>query len=204
VAKPGLTDQLLRELAPFLAEDGIDANDLAAVPDQATLREALNRAVRRRNTELFSPAGDVREQAVLALRRVVEAICADDTVLAAELVAEIKPESPDNSTATVSACIGLTLRLLDAWLPGGDERVPAQLAERTRLPRGAWVGARAATDILDLASKGRAFQSLPSLISHQGGRHVLYGSALALAAATNAWSAAHAVPVPTLAREVIA
>jgi hypothetical protein len=197
-------DDIKRELAPFLAEDGIDINDPATIPaDRATLREALNRAILRRNTALFSPAGDAREQAVLALRRVVEAICAEDNLLATELIDGIEPESADNSAATVSACIGLTLRLLDAWLPGDDERAPATLAQRTRLPRGPWIGARAATDILDLAADGRAFQSLQAMVREQGGRHVLYGSTLALAAAVNAWSGVHAIPVPRLARDVI-
>jgi hypothetical protein len=48
---------------------------------------------------------------------------------------------------------------------------------------GDWTGKRAATttDILVLARKGRAFASLDTLIARQGGKHVLYGSALTLA-----------------------
>ena len=61
----------------------------------------------------------------------------------------------------------------------------------TRLPAGHWTGERAATDILTLARKGRAFASLDSLIARQGGQHVLYGSALALAAALQAWARTH-------------
>ena len=41
---------------------------------------------------------------------------------------------------------------------------------------------------MTLARKGRAFTSLDALIARQGGQHVLYGSALALAAALQAWS----------------
>jgi hypothetical protein len=150
-----------------------------------------------------TPEGDARERAVVALRRVVEAICAHDNLLATELMDDIEPTSPDDSVATISACVGITLHLLDAWLPGEDERVPRQLAQRTRLPRGPWVGARAATGILDLAAQGRAFHTMQGLVREQGGRHVLYGGTLALAAAVNAWSAAHAIPVPQLARDVI-
>jgi hypothetical protein len=197
--------ELMRELAPFLAEEGIDVNNPTTMPaDGDAMRDALNRAIRRRNAALLTPEGAARERAVAALRRVVEAICSDDNLLATELMDGIEPESPDNSAATIAACIGITLHLLDAWLPGADERAPTQLAERTRLPRGPWVGARAATDILDLAAQGRAVQSVPSLVREQGNVHLLYGSALALAAAVNAWSAAHAIPVPQLAREVIA
>lgn len=200
-----MDEELKLELAPYLAEDGIDLNDAETMPaDRSAMRAALDRAIRRRNAALLTPEGDARERAVVALRRVVEAICSDDNPLATELMDDIEPVSPDDSAPTVSACIGVTLHLLDAWLIGEDQRVPAQLAQRTRLPRGPWVGARTATDILDLAAKGRALQSVASLVREQGGNHLLYGSALALAAAVNAWSAAHAIPVPQLAREVIA
>ena len=64
----------------------------------------------------------------------------------------------------------------------------AGLARLTRLPAGHWTGERAATDILTLARKRRAFASLDALIARQGGRQVLYGSALALAAALQAWA----------------
>ena len=77
--------------------------------------------------------------------------------------------------------LGLALGLLDQWLSGHDADVPAGLAKLTRLPAGHWTGERAAVDILTLARKGRAFACLDSLIARQGGQHVLYGSALALA-----------------------
>jgi len=47
---------------------------------------------------------------------------------------------------------------------------------------GHWTGERAATDILALARKGKAFRSLDKLLIRQGGPQVLNGSALALAA----------------------
>ena len=77
------------------------------------------------------------------------------------------------------------------------------LAAITRLPAGRWTGERAATDILTLARKGRSFASLDSLIARQGGQHVLYGSALALAAAVQAWAAQTGTPVTDLARAAV-
>jgi len=56
------------------------------------------------------------------------------------------------------------------------------------LPSGHWLGERAATDILALARKGRAYRSLDTLLIRQGGKQVLYGGALALAAALRTWS----------------
>ena len=111
--------------------------------------------------------------------------------------------APDGSAATVASCIGVALGLLDQWLAGHDSGAPARLAPLTRLPAGHWTGERAARDILTLARKGRAFASLDSLIARQGGRHVLYGSALTLAAALQAWSRHTGTPLIDLARTAI-
>jgi hypothetical protein len=46
--KPGMARELLRELAPLLAEEGIDAGNIDA-PDLQTLQAAMSRAVERRN-----------------------------------------------------------------------------------------------------------------------------------------------------------
>ena len=51
--------------------------------------------------------------------------------------------------------------------------------------------------------RGRAFAALDALIARQGGRHVLYGSALILAAALQAWSRYAGTPVIDLARAVV-
>ena len=84
-----------------------------------------------------------------------------------------------------------------------DPTTPTRLADRVRLAKGHWQGERAARDILALASKGRAFRSLGSLITRQGGQHVLYGSALALTATIRTWSTETATPMPELARTTI-
>ncbi len=65
--KPGLANEMLQELAPLLAEEGIDVNDID-VPDLATLQAAMNRAVERGNMTRFTPVGPAREQAVTTLR----------------------------------------------------------------------------------------------------------------------------------------
>jgi hypothetical protein len=105
--------------------------------------------------------------------------------------------------ATVAGCTGLALGLLDQWLSGHDTSAPPGLAGLTRLPAGHWTGERAARDILTLARKRRAFASLDALIARQGGRHVLYGSALVLAAALQAWARHAGTPLIELARTVV-
>ena len=200
--KPGMASDLLRELAPLLAEEGIDVDNID-VPDLETLRRALNRAMERHNMALFTPAGQARELAAVTLRLAAEAIADGDTRLAAGVLDQAQPESPDGSVPTVAACTGIALGLLDQWLAGHDTGAPAGLATMTRLPAGNWTGERAAIDILTLARKGRAFGSLDSLIARQGGQHVLYGSALALAAALQAWARHAETPLIDLARTVI-
>jgi len=172
--KPGMADEMLRELAPLLAEEGIDLSG-DDVPDMQALQAALNRAVERRNLELFSPVGVTRQIAVDTLHQVVYAVLAGDSTTAGKLLEQVQPESPDNTVATVSSCIGIALGLL-------DDTLTAVNAPTAALPAGHWTGERAATDILALARKGKAFRSLDKLLIRQGGPQVLNGSALALAA----------------------
>ena len=200
--KPGMADELLHELAPLLAEEGIDVDNID-VPDLDTFQGALSRAVERRNMAMFTPVGQARELAAVTMRLTAQAIADGDTRLAASILDQAQPESPDNSSATVSACIGLALGLLDRWLSGNDTKAPAGLARLIRLPAGHWTGERAATDILTLARKGRAFASLDALIARQGGQHVLYGSTLILAAALQGWARHAETPLIDLARSVV-
>jgi hypothetical protein len=199
---PGVADELMQELAPFLAEDGIDVNNLEA-DDLETFQRALERAMERRNMALFTPVGATREVAVVTLWLAVDAILDDDTALAGAILDQVQPESPDNAVATVASCTGISLGLLDSWLSGHDANAPANLAQHTKLPRGHWIGERAATDVLVLASKGRAFRSLKTLIIRQGSRQLLPGSALALAAATDAWAKLTDTPRSDVIRTVI-
>lgn len=200
--KPGLADEMLRDLAPLLAEDGIDVDNID-VPDLDTLQHALNRAVERRNMQLFSPVGTTRDIALTTLRLTVEAILDGDTARAGTLLTQIQPESADNTVATVSSCIGIALGLLDDWLSGQAVDAPTDLGQRTSLPAGHWNGERAATDILVLARKGRAFRSLDKMLARHGGPQVLTGSTLALAAATDAWARLGDTPRAQLIQTVI-
>lgn len=200
--KPGMAKDLLRELGPLLAEDGIDVENID-VPDLQTLQRAMDRAVERQNMALFTPVGEARDLAIATMRLAVEAIAEGDSVLAGSILQQVQPESPDNSTATVAGCIGLALGLLDEWLAGRDPQAPAGLAGQVRLPAGHWLGERAATDILALAGKGKAFRSLSKVIGRQGGKQVLFGAALALTATIQAWSDRAGTPVPDLARAAI-
>ena len=200
--KPGIADEMLRELAPLLAEEGIDVDHID-VPDLDNLQAAMNRAVERHNMARFTPVGPARELVVTTLRLVIDAMADGDTALAGSILQQVQPESPDNTVATVAGCIGLALGLLDDWLTGSDPQAPKNLGQQVRLPAGHWLGERAANDILVLARKGRAYRSLHTLITQQGGEHVLYGSALALAATTQTWATATDTPVAEIAHTTL-
>lgn len=186
--QPGLAQDTLRELAPLLAEEGIDVDNID-VPDLATLQAAMNRAVERLNMTRFTPVGRARELAVSALHRAVEALTAGDGPAAAAILAEVVPDSPDETVATAAGCIGVSLGLLDEWLTVTVTDAPAVFARRVDLPAGHWAGERAATDILALARKGRSFRTLDRLLVSHGGKNVLDGAVLALSAAVRTWAA---------------
>ncbi|MEO6470317.1 MAG: hypothetical protein ABIR57_00710, partial [Aeromicrobium sp.] len=172
---PGVADDLMREIAPLLAEEGIDLDDPAKIPDTETLQLALNRAIERRNMALFTPIGKSRELALTTLRLYVEAVATSQNEFAGAILATARPESPDNSVATVAGTIGVALDLLDEILSGQRNDAPPGIGARARLPKSHWVGERAARDILDLARRRRAFRAFGSLITTQGSQAVQSG-----------------------------
>lgn len=195
--QPGLAQDTLRELAPLLAEEGIDVDNID-VADLATLQEAMNRAVERMNMIRFTPVGPARDLAVSALRRAVEALTAGESRQAAAILDAVVPDSPAGTDATVAGCIGISLGLLDDWLANPSPPAPAALTGQVELPAGHWTGERAATDILALARKGRSFRALDRLLVNHGGKNVLYGATLVLTAAVQAWAADTNTTVSTI------
>lgn len=177
----------MRELAPYLAEDGYDLDNLQT-DNLEEFQQALNRAIDRRNAALFSPVGEAREVVIATLRLVVSAIAKGHSDLAKALLETIQPESPDNKTATVAGFIGVSLELLDHWFVDATSSAPSALAREVVLPHVAWADAAAARDVLALAKKGRAMSSLRSLIVHQGSHSLVSGAAVAVTGAVATWS----------------
>src|SRR5260221_3495398 len=94
--KPGLAKETLRELAPLLAEEGIDVDNID-VPDLDPLQAAMKRAIERHTIIRLPPAGHARDLAVTALRVVIEALAGGDPALAAGVLEQVQPDSPDNT-----------------------------------------------------------------------------------------------------------
>jgi hypothetical protein len=194
-----MADRTMRELAPFLAEDGIDleTSDL----DLEELQQALDRAVAKRNLALFTPVGRARELAVAVLRDAVRALVERRPNEAVTLLDQAVPESADGSTAEVSSCIGTALRLLDNYLSPDGGTAPPRLRLAPAPSR--WPGSWTVDDILSRARLGCSFDASGQLIVNHGGRAVHYGSASALAVVFRAWSIHADIPASDLVAEHI-
>lgn len=200
VHKPGMAAELMRQLSPLLAAEGIDLDDPDADFDLEALNAAMARATEQHNLLLATPIGAQRAGALALLRRITDAIAADDVALAQALLSSVGPE-PDGDAPAISHVIGVSLGLLDTWSadPSSSRALGA-----VRPPR--WPGrpARAAaTDILALAGKGRAFDSQQSLIARHRGLAVYEGGCLAVAASVIARAAREGIPVDELAGRIL-
>ncbi|RFA06601.1 hypothetical protein B7R21_19365 [Subtercola boreus] len=182
VHRPGLAAELLREIGPLLAEDGFDINNLEA-PDLETLNAAIGRAVERRNFERFVPVGRTRQQALTILRLASEAISENRTDAARVVIAGLQPE-PVGDRPSIAHVIGVSLGLLDTW-----HTDPALLPvlRGVRVPVWDKQSRAAAADVLALAGKGRAFDSISGLHRRHSGQAILDGGILAVTGTLQAW-----------------
>lgn len=178
VHRPGLADEMMEEMAPLLAEQGVDLNDPDADFDLDQLNAAMSYATERHNMELFTPVGSDRAHAHAALREISDAVAGGDTAQVERILDSIQPDAtalrPSNAQL-----IGAALDLLDAWHSAEDLRSALSVMS---VPR--WLGTsrKAARDLLALARKGRAYSSLDKLMLSHGGLAVAHGSALLVAA----------------------
>ena len=172
---PGLAAELVQEFAPLLAEEGIDVNAASGL-DMVTLNATLGRAVERRNLEIFTPVGDTRAKALTVLRLTAEAIDENNLPLADAITNSLQPD-PSGGDPSVNHVIDVSMRVLDTWHT--DPHVLGGL--RTgRVPAWEKHARTAATDVLALARKGRAFDSIGSLHRRHDGLTILHGGILAV------------------------
>lgn len=195
--QPGLAAELMEQIAPLLADEGIDLDDLDA-DDLESVNAALGRATERHNMTLMTPIGPQREGTIVALREITTALAGGDLSGAGTLLDSI-PSQATGDQHTVAHVIGTALGLLDTWFASEPVRVA-----RARVPR--WTNRRsrtAATDILSLARKTRAFDSADSLHRSHSGHAIFEGAALAVTGAITAWAEADGVPVAALAARLL-
>lgn len=199
--KPGMAADLMAELAPLLKADGVDLDDLGDV-DLDALNAAIARAAERRNLELLTPIGAQRTAAFAVLRVFAGAVADRDDALARTVLDSIQPEpEPDDGSPAVSHIIGVSLGLLDSWysetgLRGslGAVRAPHWHRKMSRA---------AASDLVALARKNRAFDSAGSLIARHSGLGVFEGGALVVAAALIAIADSEGAPLDEVAERML-
>ncbi|REJ08747.1 hypothetical protein DY023_00195 [Microbacterium bovistercoris] len=197
---PGMAAQLLKDMAPLLADEGIDLDDLDGT-DLDAVNAALGRAMERHNLMLFTPTGRHRDQAIAVLRVATGAI-ADGNIVVAEAVIGSIPSDPTDDAASVAHVIGTALGLLDDWHSDPARRAQVLRTRIAKWPRGR--SRKAGTDMIGLAKKGRAFASLDSLHRTYSGLEILEASALAVAGTLIAWAAHDGVDLAELAERMLA
>lgn len=200
VDKPGMADELMRELAPLLAAEGIDLNDPSTV-DIATLDEAMGRAVERRNFELFVAVGETREYALTVLRMTSEALAEGSVHLVEVVIRGLEPEPEEAGKPSIAQMIGVSLGMLDTR---HSDASLAGVVAGSRVPKWNSRARSAATDILSLARKGHAFDSIGTLHRNHSGLVILEGGVIAVAGTVQAWAAAENQSVRDRASAVLA
>ena len=71
--RPGMADELMAEIGPLLAADGVDLENPEQEMNFDELNAAMSRAIERRNMELVTPVADARALTVALLRDFVVA-----------------------------------------------------------------------------------------------------------------------------------
>lgn len=173
--KPGMAAELMYELGPLLAAEGIDLDNLdsSSVED---INAALANATERYNLELFTPTGDDLAGALEVLNECAEAIGDGDTGLAGLILDAVRPE-PTGDWPAVSHVIGAGLGQLDTLAVYPE----FQGFTSAKLPRWDWQATKAAEGDPAASPPGKGFRSIDELIMEFTGLGVIHGTALAYA-----------------------
>lgn len=200
VHTPGMADKMMKELAPLLAAEGIHLDDPDTF-DIDTLNAALARATERRNFELMVATGEPLSYARTVLRIATEAIGDGQRELAEAVVWSIEPEPANAAKASVGQIIGVSTGLADTW--HSDPAFEGMLSP-TILPNWRSQGRAAAADILALARKGRAFDSIGPLHRRHSGLAILEGGVLVVAGTLIALSTSQERQLSEVTAEMLA
>src|SRR5699024_3285245 len=188
VHRPGMAGEMMQELAPLLAAEGIDLDDPNDDTDLETMNAALARATEQYNLGLFTPVGKHRDQVLTVLIEFTEAVSRKRGDRDAEAVLDsIEPE-PTQERPAASHVIGASLGLLDTWYT--DAELTGSLGQVT-IPKWRGPARSTARNLLASARKGRAYGSLDTLIMRHGGRFVMDSAVLAAAATILTYAETH-------------
>lgn len=181
---PGADDELMYQLAPLLAADGIDVHNLDDV-DPSQLETAMARAIERHNLELMTPVSDERARTINTLREIAQALHNENHDQAVAILENIVPEAADGYPSS-GHVTGVAMESLDTWyatqaLQNGTARVSQSEAPRSIR--------NITPDVEALARKGRAYRSIGSLLRRNAEQTVAGAGAYMVAAAVIALAA---------------
>ncbi|GAA4106728.1 hypothetical protein [Enteractinococcus coprophilus] len=177
----GADAELMDQLAPLLAAEGIDVAHLTDA-DPEELNEALTRAVERHNMELSTPVGDQRARAINTLRELVVALHAENIAEVQNLFGSIGP-APTRHRPSSGHLTGVAMENLDSIYRNTALHPALHVVE---IPKVDPNTKAAAEEILGLAAKGTAFRSLDTLLTNHGGFEVARAGIYLLAATITA------------------
>lgn len=178
---PEVVDEILEQLAPLLAADGIDLQNVQNV-NVNELHAAMARAIERHQLEWHTPVGDARALTIDTIRDLARALHQEKPELAEHIFQSMGLE-PAQHRPSSSYVMGVTLETLDSIYADTKLRTALGIV---RLPELADATRAAAQDIQTFAIQGQAFNSRDSLATthrtHDVGRAAIYLFAATVAA----------------------
>lgn len=170
---PGMADALMQQLAPLLAADGFDLDNLGEDVDMEQLNQAMARAVERHNMEQITPVGDDHARAVNTLREMVQAFEQGQDARVQHMLSTIGPDATPHRPSA-GHLTGVTLDSVDEWYTDDNLKVVLQYAT---LPKWEATTKKVAQELQALARKRRAMAARDSLTLNHGGLELLRAGA---------------------------
>lgn len=195
---PGAATDLMQQLAPLLADEGIDIAHLDDA-DPVALKAALQRAVERHNLEASTPIGEQRARTITTLRELVIAHHARNTAASQMLFGSIGPV-PTRHRPSSGHLTGVNIETLDTIF-GNEQLHPA--LHVIEIPKVDPTTRAAAQHLLGLAAKARAFRSLDALLATHGSFEISRAGVLLLTAVIQAVAKHRGVDVEATLDELL-
>lgn len=191
-------DEVLEELKPLLAADGIDIHDLPNVdPDE--LHAAMARAIERHQLEAHTPVGDARTLTVDTIRDISEALYQQQPAQAESMLRSL-PLEPTAILPSNTYVTGLTLETLDSIYTNTKLRTALGIV---RLPELSDATRAAAQDIQTFAMQGRAFHSRDKMVTTHNTREVGRAAVYLFAATAEAIADHSKLQYPTVVDQLL-
>lgn len=195
---PGADDELMHQLTPLLAADGIDVDNLDDV-DPSQLETAMARAIERHNLELMTPVSDERARTINTLREIAQALHNENHDQAVAILDHVEPEAVEGYPSS-GHVTGVAMESLDTWYATNALQNGMARVSHSKTPRSI---RNITPDVEALARKGRAYRSIGSLLRRNAEQTVAGAGAYMVAAAVMALAAHRDESFETVLEEML-